>query len=103
RPAVARGQDPARLRELHRVRHDAAQLDRIIAPIAAWARVRSDVLGLALVGSWASRSAREDSDIDLVLLVQEPRVFRHDAEWLDDIACCEGRVVGWSDTDYGRA
>jgi uncharacterized protein len=85
------------------VRHDAAQLDGIIAPIAAWACSRSDVVGLALVGSWANGSAREDSDIDLVLLVQEPRVFRHDTEWLDAIDWSEGRVAGWSDTDYGGA
>jgi len=85
------------------VRHDAAQLDRIIAAIAAWARSRSDVVGLALVGSWASGSARADSDVDLVLLVQEPELFRHDAEWLDAIDWCEGHVVGWSDADYGRA
>ena len=33
-----------------------------------WARGREDVAAVALVGSWARGTAREDSDVDLVVL-----------------------------------
>jgi predicted nucleotidyltransferase len=46
--------------------------DRLIEAVAAWARRRDDVLGLALVGSHARGEARIDSDIDLALLVADP-------------------------------
>jgi predicted nucleotidyltransferase len=82
---------------------DGAQLEQILAPISAWARSRSDVHGLALVGSWARGSARRDSDIDLMLLVPKPRTFRSDEHWLAEIDWADGRVAGWRDAEYGSA
>jgi uncharacterized protein len=85
---------------------DVAALDEIVAPIVTpivfWASRRSDIRGLAVVGSWARGTARRDSDIDLCLLVNEPEVFRSQ-DWLDDISWHEGYVVGWHDADYGVA
>ena len=81
---------------------EAAQLDRVLAPVAAWARSRSDILGLALVGSRAQGAARPDSDIDLILLVVEPASFRGDS-WLDEIPWEDARAIGWHDADYGKA
>jgi predicted nucleotidyltransferase len=82
---------------------DGAQLEQILAPISAWARSRSNVHGLALVGSWARGSARRDSDIDLMLLVPEPRTFRSDEHWLAEIDWADGRAAGWHDAEYGSA
>jgi hypothetical protein len=82
---------------------DDAQLEQILAPISAWARSRSDIHGLALVGSWARGAARSDSDIDLMLLVSEPQKFRSDDHWLTEIDWAGGRVAGWHDADYGSA
>ena len=81
---------------------DAAALDEIVAPIVSWARRRPDILGLAVVGSWAREAARPDSDVDLTLLVNEPQTFRRQ-DWLDEIAWHEGHVVHWHDADYGAA
>jgi uncharacterized protein len=85
---------------------DAAALDEIlapiVAPIASWASRRPDILGLALVGSWARGTARRDSDVDLSLLVNEPETFRRE-DWLDEIRWHEGHVVHWHDADYGAA
>jgi nucleotidyltransferase-like protein len=85
---------------------DAATLDEMVAPIidpvVPWARRRSDVLGLAVVGSWARGTARGDSDIDLVLLVREPEDFRGQ-DWPGEIAWCEACVAQWHDADYGVA
>jgi hypothetical protein len=80
---------------------DIAKLDQILAPVAAWARSRSDVFGLAIVGSWARGSARSDSDIDLMVLVPKPQAFRCDDLWLAEIQWGEARVTGWHDADYG--
>ena len=81
---------------------DAAYLDRALAPIIGWAESRSDVLGLALVGSWARDAARPDSDIDLVFLVSDPQSFREVA-WLAEIPWFSGRVPEWHDANYGKA
>jgi hypothetical protein len=83
-----------------------ATLDEIVAPIVSpivsWARRRPDILGLALAGSWARGAARNDSDVDLILLVNEPETFRR-PDWLDEITWHEGHVVHWHDADYGAA
>jgi len=50
---------------------DIVQLEQILAPVAEWARLRSDILGFAVVGSWACGMARVDSDIDLMFLVAD--------------------------------
>ena len=81
---------------------DAAPLDEIVAPIVSWARRRPDIRGLALAGSWARGAARPDSDIDLILLVDEPETFRRQG-WLDGITWHEGHVTQWHDADYGVA
>ena len=80
-----------------------SQLDEVLEPVAAWARSRSDVSGLAVVGSWASGTPRPDSDIDLMLLVPEPQGFRSDQRWPAEIPWSERRVVDWRDVQYGRA
>jgi len=82
---------------------DGAQLEQILAAIAAWARSRADIHGLALVGSWARGSARRDSDIDLVVVVPDPQKFRSDEHWLSEIDWTGGRVADWHDADYGSA
>jgi hypothetical protein len=41
------------------------------------------VRGVALVGSWARRTARPDSDLDLVVLVQDITQFSAARRWAD--------------------
>jgi hypothetical protein len=79
------------------------QLEKVLAPIMVWASARTDILGLALVGSYARGDARPDSDIDLILLTSAPETFRHDKTWLDEIAWTNGGVVRQYDVDYGSA
>jgi predicted nucleotidyltransferase len=82
---------------------EIAQLAPILAPVTAWARPRADILGLAVVGSWARGTARAGSDIDLILSVSEPQAFRSNERWLAELAWREGRVAAWHDADYGAA
>jgi 8-oxo-dGTP pyrophosphatase MutT (NUDIX family) len=52
----------------HKMTED--RVESILAGITCWAASRRDLCAVALVGSWARGAARDDSDIDLVLLTQ---------------------------------
>ncbi len=77
--------------------------DAILRLAASWAATQPDIEGLALVGSWARGAARPDSDIDLVILTQNPERYRLDRSWLLDLdwALVGLPVIGWRDADYG--
>ena len=47
----------------------------------AWAASRSDVVGLALVGSWARDQADMASDVDLVVLTTDPAPYVETDDW----------------------
>jgi uncharacterized protein len=51
-----------------------------------WAFSRPDVVGAAVVGSWARDTARADSDVDLVLLTHDPVTYTEHHEWLAALA-----------------
>jgi hypothetical protein len=81
-----------------------AERSRVLAPIVAWARSRSDVIGVAVVGSVARGTTTPDSDLDLMILASEPHTFRDDGAWLQEIHFgCDIRAVGWHDAEYGAA
>jgi hypothetical protein len=50
--------------------------ERIIEVARQWARAQKNILAVALVGSYARKTARPASDIDLVMLTYEPTSFR---------------------------
>lgn len=54
----------------------------LITMLSAWFAMRSDVHALAVVGSVTRGTARPDSDIDLVLLVDDPEDYRADSAWV---------------------
>jgi uncharacterized protein len=58
-------------------------VERLLATIRAWAE-HAPVRGLALVGSYARGGAREDSDVDLIALVEQPHSFVL-GDWLQEI------------------
>lgn len=53
--------------------------------VTTWAASRSNIVGVALVGSWARDTANLDSDIDLILLTPNPDAFRTSSAWLTEI------------------
>ena len=55
----------------------------IVDRIAVWANGRSEIRGLALAGSYARGSERPDSDVDVLLLTNEPARFIDTVDWLD--------------------
>ncbi len=68
-----------------------------------WAERDHQVVGMALVGSWASGRARPDSDIDVMMLVSDPIHYRETEGWVGAIDWRKARlrVRQWVDADYG--
>lgn len=58
------------------------QLATFLNDLSAWAEARSDVLGLALVGSHARGAGRPDSDVDLVMLCVKPIALANRNDWV---------------------
>ncbi|MGH9037776.1 MAG: nucleotidyltransferase domain-containing protein [Acidimicrobiia bacterium] len=54
----------------------------VTTQIAAWARTQDDVVGVAVVGSWARDAARMDSDIDIVVLTNDKARYLDDDHWV---------------------
>ena len=63
-----------------------------------WASVRSDVQAMALVGSYARDAAKEDSDIDLVILTDQPMTYLETTKWAESFGAIEKQQI----EDYGR-
>jgi hypothetical protein len=79
------------------------EVDALLASLRAWGRRRGDVRAVALVGSWAYRRPRGDSDVDLVLLTEAPNEHIDSDEWLTSLGAV--RLV-WTQRrgcDHGAA
>jgi hypothetical protein len=63
--------------------HDRLRIEHIIRIVLAWATAQPKIRAVALVGSHARGAARQDSDIDLVLLVRYPQGFRANTTWIE--------------------
>jgi predicted nucleotidyltransferase len=57
----------------------------LLARAAAWADARDDVAAVALVGSWARGAERPDSDLDLVVLTDDPAGYLERDDWVDEL------------------
>jgi hypothetical protein len=76
--------------------------DRAIALVLDWASAHATIRALAIVGSHARGEAGPDSDIDLMILADDPAAFRH-SDWLASIAWRQGglSISRWRDEEYG--
>lgn len=81
-----------------RRRDSGARVDRFLAALTGWAGGREDVLAVGLVGSQARGAAGPDSDVDVVILAEDPSVYLDHAGWLGRF----GRVVRVRREDWGR-
>ena len=69
-----------------------------LTPFVAWASEQSDVQAVALVGSYARGAARDDSDIDLVILTDQPTKYLDDFNWIERFGAVEKHAT----EDYGK-
>ena len=82
---------------------NAAETNRLIAVIGALVRSRDEFRALAVCGSWARGNPRPDSDLDLLIVVQDPDLFRRDQKWIRELKLSDVgfRYVGHETTKYG--
>ena len=55
---------------------------RFLRHLLTWSALRDDIRAVILVGSYARGAARPDSDVDIRLLVVEPRTYTDDHSWV---------------------
>jgi Nucleotidyltransferase domain len=98
-PLLTRGPKRARTTEWH----DHPHAERIIEVARQWARAQKNILAVALVASYARKTAKPASDIDLVMLTYEPTSFRTETTWCHaiDWAAVNARPLKCKDEDYG--
>lgn len=62
------------------------RLDLLVAAVSDWAAEREDVRALVLVGSQARNDVPADrwSDLDLILLLEDPARYTEDARWIEE-------------------
>ena len=79
-------------------------LSSLLTIIVRWAANSSQILAVALVGSYARGEARSDSDVDLMIIVRTPEMFRQETQWLQQIEWehIQAHVIRWKDVEYGR-
>ena len=62
------------------------EVETLLERAATWAAARDDVLAIALVGSWARDAAGPGSDVDLVVLTEDPAAYTARADWIEALA-----------------
>ncbi|BAY80843.1 hypothetical protein NIES267_03080 [Calothrix parasitica NIES-267] len=75
----------------------------ILEQVKNWAEKRSEILALALVGSYARGEATLESDIDLMVIASDTDVFRQNYDWMHQInwESINYKIQKWNDADYG--
>ena len=72
-------------------------VEAFLGSLKQWAEHQPDIEAVALVGSRARGTARPDSDVDLVMVVNRPEVYVNDDAWLQQF----GPLRGIKDEDWG--
>jgi len=76
----------------------AEHIRNFLDTFVPWASAQEDIQAIALVGSYARGAARDDSDIDLVLLTDEPQKYLEDLKWMERF----GPVEKHQTENYGK-
>ena len=63
-----------------------------------WASAQPDIYAVGLVGSYALNAAKDDSDIDLVILAEQPRKYLEDIIWAEQF----GEIEKYQVEEYGK-
>ena len=62
------------------------EVAQFLSDASTWAAARGDLVAAAVVGSWAQGEPREDSDVDLVLLADDPTPYTEHDDWVAELA-----------------
>jgi len=66
--------------------------------LTRWTVTQSDLTAVLLVGSYARGAARNDSDVDIVMITPTPQRYLQDDRWLSTF----GQVTRVQDEDWGH-
>ena len=72
-------------------------IDRFLTEVGEWAKKQPDITGVLLVGSHARGQARQDSDVDLVILSQVPRHYLEEVSFVEQF----GHPLRLEEEDWG--
>jgi len=75
-----------------------ARVERFLNEFSQWASEQSHIQGVALVGSHARGTATETSDLDLVVLADQPWMYLRDRTWTQAF----GKIVNEQVENYGN-
>ncbi|MGE5221950.1 MAG: aminoglycoside 6-adenylyltransferase [Omnitrophica WOR_2 bacterium] len=78
--------------------HTRASIQNYLDQVCQWAAGRLDLKAVTLVGSYARDAAKATSDIDIVLLVDNPSRYLEDTGWTHLF----GKVFQKQVEDYGK-
>ena len=62
------------------------EVELLLERVPAWASARVDVTAVALVGSWARGEEGPGSDVDLVVLTEDPLAYTEGDDWIEPLA-----------------
>ncbi len=57
------------------------EIVRVIEAVTVWTRTRPDIRGVAVVGSWACGNATMSSDVDIIMLTDDPTTYVVSTGW----------------------
>ena len=69
-----------------------------LTTFVGWAAVRPDIHAIALVGSYARGTASDTSDVDLIIITDDPEAYLGDPSWSDTF----GAVIRFEREAYGK-
>ena len=55
--------------------------------IIAWSESQTNIIAIALVGSYARGEATESSDVDLVIITSSPEAMINNPAWIENFGC----------------
>jgi len=61
-------------------------IHNLLKEIKNWARKNNDLDSLLLAGSYARDKAHQDSDIDLVLIFNDPKKYVNNLDWIKEFS-----------------
>ena len=80
-----------------------AKLDTVLDIMVHFGKEYQEILAIGLCGSWARGEAHEDSDIDLVFVVQDQHTFKS-TDWIKELNFSQmnDQIAFYKDQEYGR-
>ena len=70
----------------------------LLDTLSTWGSSREDIVAIALVGSYARGAARPESDVDLIILAEDPDAYLSHPEWVGQF----GEALRAAHEDWGR-